>query len=665
MSDTNQEAPSARPRETAECFAEILERHLSRRQVLAGAAAAPLLTLPVALAASRDASAASGALTFSPVPETMRDGLFVPDGYTADIVIRWGDPLAADLGLFDVKNQTPGDMARRFGFNNDMIAIFPETFREPGAPGKDTAFLMCVNQEFATGTNMFPDYPANGEPTRIHAMCQMESLGVTVVRIVQKNGAWTYDPASKFNRRITATTPIAITGPAAGHALLKTPADPTGTRVLGTYANCSGGFTPWGTYLSGEENFNFNFAGAASVADANTRSDHADLRLSVDRSEARWEAYDPRFDVARPEGLNEPYRFGYVVEIDPYDPASTPKKRTALGRCKHEAAQMALTRSGQAVVYTGDDEPFEYVYKFVSSGRYRKGDRQANMDLLDRGTLFAARFYDDGSGVWLALDLDDGESGPRLKAAKNADGSPRFPTQAEVSIHTRRAGDAVGATPMDRPEDIEPLRDANFVGTGKVFVVLTGNPGRGGGSAPRGRSSDRNEANPRRNNRCGHILEITENGNDHAARKFAWRIFALAGDPAAAEGDKEWVNQTFSGDRFAMPDNVCFDNAHNIWIATDGNDKSFASGDSVIVMPTSGASNQPVVAKRFLVSPPASEVCGPLVTPDERTFFCAIQHPGEETPGVIGNQRSTWPNGDYPRPSVVAVRRLDGGRVGS
>lgn len=670
MNDMNHESAS-RDRDSADCFAAVLERHLSRRQMLAGAAAAvPLLTLPAALATSGEAEAATGTLSFTPVPETLKDGLFVPDGYVADIVIRWGDPLVAGLGPFDVRNQTPEDMAKRFGFNNDMIAIFPETYREPGlvgnsAAGGDRAYLMCVNQEFASGANMFTDYPLTGDPKRNHALVEMESLGVTVLRVVQKDGRWTYDPASKFNRRITATTPFAISGPAAGHPLLKTAADPTGTRVLGTYGNCSGGFTPWGTYLSGEENINLYFAGAASVTDANVKADHTEFRVSPDRSEARWEAHDPRFDVTTPEGMHEPYRFGYVVEIDPYDPASTPKKRTSLGRCKHEAAQMALTREGQAVVYTGDDETFEYVYKFVSAGRFKRGDRKANMNLLDRGILFAACFNDDGSGVWLPLDLDDPESGPKLKAAKNADGSPRFPTQAEICIHTRRAGDAVGATPMDRPEDIEPTRDANFVGTGKVYVVLTGNPGRGTGSAPRGRSSDRNEANPRPNNRCGHIIEITEGGNDHAARRFTWRLFVLAGDPVAGKGDKEFVKESFTGDRFAMPDNICFDSAHNMWIATDGNDKSFPSGDSVIVMPTNGAPGQPVQARRFLVAPPASEVCGPLLTPDERTFFCAIQHPGDGTLGVIGNQRSTWPDGDYPRPSVVAVRRRDGGRVGS
>jgi secreted PhoX family phosphatase len=653
MEQSEQHDPG-RGRPVDACFSGILERHLSRRRLLQGAASVPFLSVP-AVAFDNGAPPASG-LTFTPVAETMKDGLFVPDGYTADVVIRWGDPLVAGLPPFDVKNQSPADQAKRFGFNNDMIAVFPETHREPGSPGHDDGFLMCVNQEFTTGASMFPDYPAKGDPSRNHALVEMEAHGITVVRVLRKEGRWTYDPASAVNRRITATTPFTVTGPAAGHALLRTPADPEGTRVLGTFANCSGGFTPWGTYLSGEENFNFYFAGVASIAAPNAKSDHADFRLSVGASDKRWELYDPRFDLSKPEGLNEPYRFGYIVEVDPYDPASTPRKLTALGRCKHEAAQMALSRDARAVVYSGDDEAFEYIYKFVSAGRYRPGDRKANFALLETGTLYAARFNDDGTGAWLPLDLNDPVSGPKLKAARNADGSARFTGAAEIAIHTRRAADTVGATPMDRPEDVEPTRDARFIGTGKVYAVMTGNPGRGNATAPRDRAAAADPANPRANNVAGHIVEITESGNDVGATDFTWRIFLLAGDAAAEAGARVDVRGTLQGDRFAKPDNITFDAWHNMWISTDGNAGAFPSNDTVVVVPTGGEPGQPVPAKRFLVGPLGAEVTGPLVTEDARAFFCAIQHP---------DRKSTWPDGEYPRPSVVAVRRLDGGRVGS
>ena len=670
---TDAEAPR---NPAAETFESILGQHLARRAVLRGAATVPALALSGSvLLGPDDAEArlrlvteADGALNFTSVAENRADQVTVPPGYAANVLIRWGDPLFPGMAAFNVNVQTPEDQARRFGFNTDMIALFPERLGAPARVGglSYPSYLMCVNHEYTTATNMFPDFVTGAVPARNNALTEIEAHGISVVRVQLTNGAWSYDQGSRFNRRITGSTAFAITGPAAGHALLKTPADSTGTRVLGTFNNCAGGFTPWGTYLSAEENFNQYFANGGTIANASIRADHADLGVATGATERRWELYEPRFDLGKAEGVNEPFRFGYIVEVDPYDPTSTPKKRTALGRFKHEAAQVALTATNKVVAYTGDDERFEYVYKFVASGTYNASNRDANMNLLDSGTLYAARFNADGTGIWLALDLSNAGTGPALAAATYADGSRRFPTQAEIHINTRRAADAVGATPMDRPEDIECRRNESFVGTGKVYVVLTNNSQRAvAATAPRGRSSAVDAANPRRANPAGHIIEITEANNDNAATSFTWRFFLLAGDPTAAAGATTDVQGTFIGDRFGAPDNITFDNYNNLWIATDGNPNVFPFNDGIYVAPLGTPAGRPVPVKRFLTGPAGCELCGPLLTPDNTTFFCAIQHPGEDAQGVTSNSQSKWPNGDYPRPAVVTVRRPDGGRLGS
>lgn len=654
----------------AETFESILDQHIERRSLLKGAAAAlPFMAAPGALSMVAEEAAAQSldnALTFTNVAENQLDRVTVPPGYKTDVVIRWGDPLFPGMPAFDVNAQSPADQARRFGFNCDMISIFPERFGAPATIGRlpYPSYIMCVNHEYTSGRNMFATYTASQE----QALTEIEAHGVTVVGVRLRNNTWTYDQNSRYNRRITGSTPMTVRGPAAGHPLLRTPADPAGNRVLGTLNNCAGGYTPWGTYLTCEENFHQYFGGRSRMTNVNKAADHADLGVPSGTSGRRWELYDTRFDVGVAAGENEPFRHGYVVEIDPYEPTSTPVKRTALGRFKHEGAAVVLNAQNRVVVYSGDDEVFDYCYKFVASGTFDPSNPRsdANMNLLDSGTLYAARFNADGTGVWLALDINNATTGPLLRASRYADGTPRFPTNAEIYIHTRRAGDAVGATPMDRPEDIEAPHNDKFYGNGKVYMTMTNNSGRGvAATAPRGRSSAVDAANPRANNRTGHIIEVTEAGNDPTALTFTWRIFLLAGDPAAAATSNISVRGTMAGDRFGSPDNIAFDKGGNIWIATDGNPNSFPSGDVVIVAPTTTPPGQPVPTKRFLVTPPGSECCGPLLSPDNSTFFAAIQHPGEDAAGVTTNTQSRWPDGQYPRPSVIAVRRTDGGRVGS
>ncbi len=665
-------------------FDKVLEASVGRRHFLRGsaatAAATAALSAPGIFLTGSEAEASTVALSFTSVGEDAGDRFVVPQGYEANVLIRWGDPLFPGMAPFDPNSQSAADQARRFGFNCDMVAVFPERYGAPAKIGRlpYPSYIMCVNHEYTSGPQMFPNYTQSEQ----QVLTEIEAHGVSVLNARVLNGRWSYDVTSPFNRRLTGSTPMQITGPAAGHAKLRTPADPTGTRVLGTLNNCAGGFTPWGTYLTAEENFDQYFANRSRITDARVALDHQDYTIPSGNSARRWENVVARFDCGRPEGVNEPYRFGWMVEVDPYDPTSMPKKRTSMGRFKHEAATIALTRgSNRVTAYSGCDTTFEYVYKFVSTGTYNATNRAANMDLLDAGTLYVARFNADGTGVWLPLDLNDPVSGPLLAASTYPDGTRRFQTQADVMINTRRAGDALGATPMDRPEDLEAPVDMDFYGNGKMFIVLTNNSGRqaatstanvtSGARAGVGRAipARADAANPRGPNRTGHIIEVTEARNDHTATSFTWRIFLLAGDPAAAATAVDNVRlngaSSFTGDRFGSPDNIAFDIGGNMWIATDGTPNSYPFNDGLYAAPLSVPAGQPVPVKRFLTVPAGAECCGPLLTPDNSSLFIAVQHPGEDVSGVFTNTQSKWPDGEYPRPSVVAVRRTDGGRIGS
>ncbi|WP_119681589.1 PhoX family protein [Indioceanicola profundi] len=681
-------------------FATKLAAEIDRRVLLRGVASLPVLTVAAGGAASLLAGESALAenlprklnpdrlpLTFQPVGETTEDVITVPQDYYSRVLIRWGDPLFEYVEPFDLENQSGRDQALRFGFNCDMVMGFPlRRIRR-----RTASYILAVNHEYTDGRLMFPDYPDGSDPdavpTRNHVETEWAAHGISLVQMNLRGRNWVYSNRSPYNRRLTATSEYLLTGPAAGNPRLVTPADPTGTVVRGTLNNCAGGRTPWGTYLSCEENIDQYFANRSQITDPIILSDHTDYTISEGMTGRRWELYDPRFDVSTPEGIHEPYRFGWVVEVDPYNPQDIPKKRTALGRFKHEGCQVVRALDEQVVAYSGDDSRFEYVYKFVSSGRFDPTNPRgaANRDLLDAGTLYAARFNEDGTGQWLALDLDHPDTGPILRNATymDADGNaaaPRFPSQAEVLINARRAGDAVQATPMDRPEDIEALKDDELRGNGMVYVNLTNNTQRtdDGGSTtpppPGSRPNIRvtNAANPRAPNPAGHIIEISEDGGDNAATSFRWRIFLLAGDPQnpsfanPEDGEPQNVDVqgTFDGSRFACPDNMTIDEGFNLWLTTDGNPDVFPCNDQIIAVQAHTPPDHPVVALRFAVGPKGAELSGPLLTEDGDSFLFAVQHPGEGGALLGPDQVSNWPDRDFPKPSVVVVRRNDGGQIG-
>nr|WP_320782395.1 PhoX family phosphatase [Streptomyces sp. CRN 30] len=632
-------------------FGELLRDTLSRRALLGGGAlalVAPGVRDRLAPGVRDRSQEGVRAAAFEPVPSDAGDRVTVPEGFTHDVLISWGDPVLPGAPPFDYDRQSEAAQAGQFGVNNDYCALVP-------LRGTDR-WLMVSNHEYATEPLMFPDWDPKA-PTRSHVRTAWSAYGLSVTLVRRaRDGRLTTVVDGRWNRRITLLTPFEVRGPAAGSPLLRTSADPSGTRVLGTMANCSGGTTPWGTVLSGEENVHMPFAHAERATGPGVREGLRRYGFPEGPSLRGWERHDSRFDLAREP--HEAHRFGWIVEVDPLEPDSVPVKHTALGRFKHEGANVTVAPDGRVVAYMGDDERFEYLYKFVSDGRVRPGgtpaDRAHNKRLLDSGTLYVARFDGDapdeeardgsaaadgafdGTGRWLPLAHGDRS----FVAGMSAD---------EVYVFTRIAADRAGATPMDRPEDVQP-----HPVTGRVYACLTNNDQRGvsGRPAP-------DKANPRSANRDGHVLELCERGDDPAAGRFGWRLLLVCGDPEEpgtyyAGIDKSLVSAV------SCPDNLAFDAHGNLWIATDAGGRG-GRNDGLYMVPLSGPERG--LVRRFLTVPTGAECCGPVI--GEEFVLVSVQHPGE-VPGAGPSQpASHWPDGGsaQPRASVVAVRRTDGGPV--
>lgn len=620
-------------------FTEIAETRFSRRGVLAGIAGATAIGVMGQSMVSRRALAAGAksSLTFTETPHVYDKAHHVSPGYNANVLLRWGDAVEAGAPAFDPMNQTAAAQAKQFGYNCDYIGFLPL----PAGSTNGDRGLLTVNHEYTNQHLMFPDVTRKQKLTKTHTEIEMAAHGHSVVEVVKQDGTWSVVRGSRYNRRIHVGTPMKMSGPAAGHNRLKTNADATGMAAIGTINNCAGGHTPWGTVLIAEENFHGYFGGDPAKTSEARNYKRYGLKT---KSRYSWADHHERFNLDTEP--NEPNRFGWMVEIDPYDPASTPVKRTALGRFKHEGATTVINKDGRVVVYTGDDQRFDYIYKFVSNGRYAANNRAANSALLDDGTLYVARFDANGTLDWLPLVWGTG-----LLTAANG-----FDSQADVLIETRRAADLLGATPMDRPEDVEP----NPV-TGTVYVMLTNNTKRKSGQV--------DAANPRPGNKHGHILEMIPPGRgkdaDHAAIQFKWEIPLMAGNPAnAADGAKYHADVSANG-WLSTPDNCAFDTKGRLWIATDGAPKS-GIADGVWATDVEGDGR--MLTKRFFAAPRGAELCGPCFTPDDKTFFGAVQHPADEKNSTFANPSTRWPDfrGNMPpRPSVVVVTKADGGVIGS
>ena len=612
-----------RPLETE--FGKLAEKAISRRGFLGGGAAFGAAAFVMSAGALKPLSAAAAAnrLGFEPVAANDLDTITVPPGYNWHVVARWGDPMWSHSIEFDQATRGTGESQElAFGDNCDGMALYAHDGRS----------VLAVNNEYVNRKIMYggagSGNPANADDVRKGKA----GHGVSVVEIENRDGTWSIIKDSPYNRKITADAPMEITGPARGHDLLKTAADPDGGSSLGTWNNCGNGRTPWGTYLACEENFNGYF----SSSDPEIEIGAAFKRYGVGPKDwgYAWATADERFDIAKHP--NEPNRAGYVVEIDPLDPDSTPKKRTALGRFKHENAEVVLAANGQVVVYMGDDERGEFLYKFVSDGRYAEGGD--NADLLESGRLFVAKFADGGRGEWAELTPE----------------SAGMASAAEVAIHTRMAASAVGATTMDRPEWVaaNPMK-------AEIYCCLTNNKNRGKKPNAGGDPTPVGGPNPRVGNLYGQIVRWRPDGGDHLATGFDWDLYVVAGNPTVHTDANAGSANVTPDNMFNSPDGLVFDHNGLLWIQTDGNysnAEGFAGqGNNQMLV------GDPVTGeiRRFMVGPKQCEVTGLTWSADRRTVFVGIQHPGEK-----GD--SHFPDGGdtAPRSAVVAITREDGGLIG-
>jgi hypothetical protein len=661
---------------------DVMAVYTGRRNFLKGTLGAATVATLGGFGASASAAtyptapAPTGPIGFAGLPPNLAagfvDAVSVPPGYTARTLISWGDAIGVP-GPAALVNHDHGDplpitaalQNTTFGQHNDGMHFFP--FPSVGAVrASSDRGLLVVNHEYVD-PGLHANTASYGSITITKDLvdAQVAAHGVSVVELRRRGGQWSVVKPSPFARRITGATLMTLSGPAAGDDALKTAADPTGTSVMGTLNNCAHGFTPWGTYLTCEENWNGYFG-----ANGTFTQTLSERRYGVTSSGFgyRWHLADPRFDLNAPGNRNEPNRFGWVVEIDPFDPRSTPIKRTAMGRIKHESCDYAVAEDGTICFYTGDDERNDYMYKFVCAGKFNPRNRGANRRLLDTGTLYVAKFNADGTGSWLPLVFGTGPLTP-------ANG---FSSQADVLIRTRQAADRVGATMMDRPEWV-----AVHPTTREVYLTLTNNNRRGsnppssnnpdGSSSAGGSRPPVDPANPRPDNRYGHIIRWTETGNDPAATTFAWDIFVECGDKLNPAPN---LKGNINGDDLGAPDGLWFDKQGRLWIQTDQQGDGLGDWSNIGGNAMFAADPSTRRITRFLTSPRNCEVTGVVNTPDSKTMFVGIQHPGEDwAPGAY-TAKSTWPdsgaNGpttqsvvNKPRSSVVVVTKDDGGAIGT
>jgi len=615
------------PQETD--FDRIVEASINRRGFLGGVLAFGSIAALGGILPAGSAKAASNRFAFEPIATSIADDIVVPPGYKVQMLVRWGDPLWSDAPEFDHATRgTAASQERAFGDNTDGMDIFSH----------NDATLLVVNNEYTNRSVLWGNNP-DGKPASDDDIAKgMMAHGVSVMEIALADGKWQVVKDSPYNRRITPQAEMELTGPAAGHDLLKTEIDPSGTKCLGTWNNCGNGVTPWGTYLACEENFNGYFSSSEEIPEGQepTTISAEMSRYGINPKDwgYGWAKIDERFDVAKHP--NEPNRCGYIVEIDPTDPNSTPKKRTAMGRFKHENAAFVVNNDGRVVFYMGDDERGEFLYRYMSDGVYAPG--ADTNELMEKGTLSVAIFNEDGTGTW--ADLTPETTG--------------MASQAEISVYTRQAASAVGATTMDRPEWVAANPKA-----AEVYCCLTNNKNRGVKPNAGGDETPAFGPNPREKNHYGQIVRWRPDNNDHTEAGFSWDLYVLAGNPTVHSDAYAGSENVNADNMFNSPDGLSFDANGLLWIQTDGNYKN--EGDFAGHGNNQMLAGDPVTGeiRRFLVGPNECEVTGLTWSPDRRSMFVGIQHPGEK-----GN--SHWPEGGdaVPRSAIIVVTREDGGIVG-
>lgn len=606
-------------------FEDILQASLGRRQVLAGGlglAAASFVAAPsLANASSKHWPKPDALIGFSPVPVDDGSGPMptISSDYQYQVIIPWGEPLEPGGPAFSWPPK-PEDQAKQIGIGHDGMAFFPmddktcgefsDKFnRKKWGHRSNNHGMLAINHEFGGNTHVL----GKGAPESLDEVrTSQHAHGVSVVEIKNIKNLW-QPVSSDHARRIHVNTPVTFSGPVAGHALLQTPA---GNIPLGTVNNCSAGPTPWGTYLTCEENFNGYFGATNKEQTWAPTESHERYGFSEGGFGYGWEKFDARFDLSNPDYVNEENRFGWVVEIDPFDGTQTPVKRTALGRVKHEGATSVIGQDGRAVVYMGDDERFDYIYKFVSSDHYEAMLAQGRSP-LDEGILYVAKFHEDGTGQWLPLTLD------------NPDLASRFSDMGELLVNTRIAADIAGATPMDRPEwtTVAP--------NGDVYCTLTNNSKR---TVP-------DAANPLAPNYDGHIIRWNDS-EKHTGTVFTWDIFIIAETTHGTE------------DSFSSPDGLWADPDGRLFIQTDGGQKDGLNNQMLVANTKTGE------LRRIFTGVTGDEITGLTVTPDRRTMFVNTQHPGNGDP-TQSNFPAPFDGVTIPRDCTIVITKKDGGIIGS
>jgi hypothetical protein len=653
-------------------FRGILNARLDRRNVLLGSLAAAVAgyfgsSIFRMAPPSAHAAAPAGLLGFAAIKTSQADTVIVPPGYRTQVILPWGEPLTGGYPAYSL-DASGADQEMQIGSHHDGMHFFPIEGDGPDE-GSSADGLLVINHEYvepryahaaaigiAANSKAVPT--AGGRRKADQVLKEVNCHGVSIARIRKgADGNWRLERDPR-NRRITGLTPMEIGGPVRGSGLVKTKFSPEGAMTRGTLNNCAHGVTPWNTYLTCEENWAGYFRnGDQENQKPSLPREHSRYGVKTGDSRYGWELADDgadefvRFDAsskgasAEEDYRNEPNGFGWIVEIDPFDPESTPVKRTALGRFAHEGVVFGPVAEGRPLVcYSGDDARFEYIYKFVSAKPY---SADADGRLLDKGTLYVATFDDDGSGEWR----------PLVHGRYGLTPENGFASQADILVNTRTAADFVGATRMDRPEwgAVDPK-------TGMVYFTLTNNSRR--------RLAETDAANPRAVNEFGHIIRWTEAGNDPAATTFAWDILVIAGDEAES---RDLAGEALTEDNiFSSPDGLWFDRDGRLWIQTDVSDsvqnkgkyKVFGNNQMLAADPVSGE------IRRFLTGPVGQEITGVVTTPDGKTMFINVQHPGATTPAkdfAAGKLNSHWPDGgnSYPRSATVVITKEDGGMIGS
>ena len=604
-------------------FEEITNSLISRRSLIKKGFAFGGLALMSSTLGSITAYSSQSFFNFTKVDCNNNDTVTLPEQYNWSVVSKWGDPMWSDVEEF---NQTScgshESQLKSVGDNNDGMELFITS---------DNKTLLAVNNEYTNHKIIFSNRKSLLPENKEDILKGMYAHGVSIFEIKNSNNQWNLVKDSKYNRRITPFTKMEITGPAKGHSLMKTKEDKDGIYAKGTWNNCGSGKTPWGTYLTCEENFNKYF----SSSDKNFKSTNELNRYGIRTREIglNWAKADSRFDLSKE--VNEPNKVGYVVEIDPLNPNSTPKKHTALGRFKHENAELVISKDGKIVVYMGDDERGEYLYKYVSNESINEVKDKST--LLSNGNLYVAKFNDNFTGEWLLLDTQ----------------TTGLSSKAEVCIFTRLAASKVGATTMDRPEWIASNPKKN-----EVCCCLTNNKNRGIKTNKGGDKVDVDKVNPRKNNKYGQIVRWKPRDNNHSSVYFEWDLFVVAGNPNVHDDNNRGSKNIDKENMFNSPDGLKFDKYGRLWIQTDGNYSN--SGDFKGM-----GNNQMLIAdtntgkiKRFMVGPKECEVTGLTFAPDYKTVFVGIQHPGER----LG---SNFPdNGNNkPRSCIIAIQKKDGSEI--